>query len=703
MILKEQILNEINKTTYHPLDIHEWATLLNCTETQSFKDLIKTMNEMVENIEIAQDKKDRYISIQEAGIIIGKLSINPKGFGFVDCADEESGIYVNEKNMVDAMNGDEVAAKKVEYKSGDRECSIIKVLKRNTTHLIGTIHLKRGIHVSLENKTIHSKLKLTNASAFHLIDGYKVLMKIVQYGKCMHLEIEKILGHKDDPGMDILSILLEHNIESDFPEDVMKQAEAIDQTVSAEQKKGRTDLTHRTIVTIDGNDSKDFDDAISIERTQEGFKLGVHIADVSYYVTENSPLDNEARRRGTSVYVVDRVVPMLPQLLSNGICSLNPHVVRLTLTCDMEINQSGEVASYQIYPSYIKSTERMTYENVNRILDQDPELCNRYRRLGSLFEDMQECASLIRKRRESLGSISFDKEEAVIQVNENGDVLDIFPRERGESERMIEDFMVCANECVAAHMKWMEIPSLYRIHEQPELKKAKELARVALIMGYRIKGGLDDLKPNQIQEMLEVFKDEDCYPALSLIALRSMQKAKYDSHCLGHFGLALKEYTHFTSPIRRYPDLIVHRMLRKYFFDLNADKESIHQDEILMEELADETSICERIAIEAEREVEDMKKAEYMLRFVGKYFDGIISGVTKFGFFVQLENTVEGLVQLSTLKDDYYNYDPANFSLMGERTHKIYKLGQKVRIKVLAADKEKQIIDFVVAGARKRR
>lgn len=702
MELRESILMKIQDPKYRPMDVHQWADFLHCNESDSFKELIRTLNEMEEEIAIYRNDKDCYMSIQAAGIITGTLRVNPKGFGFVESDEEESGIYVHEKNMLDAMDKDEVVAKKTVLSNGDQECTIIKVLKRKTTHLIGTIHFNKEIRVTLDNKVIHSRPKLIKPFKFHLIDGYKVLLKIVRYGDVMLLEIEKILGHKDDPGMDISSVLLEHGIESEFPEEVMKQAESISQTVSEEQKKGRTDLTHRTIVTIDGNDSKDFDDAISIERTKTGFKLGVHIADVSYYVSENSPLDIEARRRGTSVYVVDRVVPMLPQLLSNGICSLNPHVVRLTLTCDMEINQEGEVENYQIYPSYIKSAERMTYENVNKLLNQDKQVCNQYRRLGSLFEDMKECADLIRKRRESLGAISFDKEEAAIKVNESGEVLDVCLKARGESEKMIEDFMVCANECVATHMKWMEIPALYRIHEKPELKKAKELARIALILGYRFKGGLKDLRPLQIQEMLDSFKEEECYPALSLMALRTMQKAKYDCHCLGHFGLALQEYTHFTSPIRRYPDLIVHRMLRKYFFEMNTNEDSIHQDELLMEELAEETSLCERVATEAEREVDDMKKAEYMERYIGKCFDGLISGVTKFGIFVQLENTIEGLVHISTLKDDYYHYDPANFSLMGERRHKIYKLGQKVRVKVANADKEKQIIDFVLIESRKR-
>lgn len=703
MDIKEKILSEVQDPKYRPMDIHKWADFLNCKNAESFKELVKAMNEMEENIEIYRNEKDCYLSVQAAGIIVGTLRVNPKGFGFVESETEESGIYVNERNMLDAIDKDLVAAKKTIFNNGDQECTIIKVLKRNTAHLIGTIQLNRGIRVVLDNKNIHSRPKLINASKFHLIDGHKVLLKIVRYGDVLLLEIEKILGHKDEPGMDISGILLEHGIESEFPQEVLDQAESIPQTVSDEQKKGRVNLTYRTVVTIDGNDSKDFDDAISIERIKDGFKLGVHIADVSYYVRENSPLDLEARRRGTSVYVTDRVVPMLPPLLSNGICSLNPHVLRLTLTCDMEINEKGEVTNYQIYPSYIKSSERMTYENVNKILKQDQKLCHQYQRLGILFEDMKECADLIRTRREAMGAISFDKEEAVIQVDKEGKVLDIYPKERGESEKMIEDFMVCANECVAAHMKWLEIPSLYRIHEKPELKKAKELARIALMLGYRIKGGLADLRPVQIQEMLDSFKDEECYPALSLIALRSMQKAKYDSHCLGHFGLALKEYTHFTSPIRRYPDLIVHRMLRKYFFEMNTDESMIHQDELLMDELADETSLCERAAVEAEREAEDMKKAEFMERYIGKCFDGIISGVTKFGLFVQLENTVEGLVHVSNLRDDYYSYDPAGLSLTGERTHRCYKLGQKVRVKVTNADKEKQIIDFVLIEARKRR
>lgn len=703
MDLKERILEIINDAKYRATDIHGWAKRLECTDTEGFKRLIKTMNELEESVQISRDGKDRYISPETAGIVVGKLSINPKGFGFVDSEAEESGIYVSEQNMLDAMDQDEVAAKKSVLKNGDVECSVIRVLKRNTTHVIGTFTINKRTHLKLDDEKIKAKLQVLNADRFKLISGHKALLKIVRYGDPMMLQIERILGHKDDPGIDILSVLLEHHIEPEFPKEVLEQAEALAQEVSEQQKQGRTDLTHRTIVTIDGDDSKDFDDAISIERTDEGFKLGVHIADVSYYVEENSPLDLEARRRGTSVYVVDRVVPMLPHVLSNGICSLNPHVVRLTISCDMDIDRQGKVTNYQIYPSFIKSTERMTYRNVNKILDQDEETCRQYRRLGNLFEEMQECAHLIRQRRAEMGAIDFDREESAIVVDESGKVTDIHARERGESERMIEDFMVAANECIARHTKWLELPSLYRVHEKPQAKKTKELVKIALIMGYRFKGGIEDMHPQQIRQMLEAFKEEECYPALSLMTLRAMQKAKYDSRCLGHFGLALEEYTHFTSPIRRYPDLIVHRMLRKYCFNSETDTEVIRQDELLMEDLAQETSICERAAVEAEREVDDMKKAEYMENKIGKVYEGVISGAAKFGFFVQLDNTVEGLVHISTLKDDYYNYDPSCYALIGERTHRTYKLGQKVKIKVVKASKDEQIIDFVLADTRKKR
>ncbi|MEF9968003.1 MAG: VacB/RNase II family 3'-5' exoribonuclease, partial [Longicatena sp.] len=394
---------------------------------------------------------------------------------------------------------------------------------------------------------------------------------------------------------------------------------------------------------------------------------------------------------------------MLPHVLSNGICSLNPKVERLTLTCEMVIDSNGEVTTYEIYPSIIRSTERMTYNNVNKILKHDEVLCRRYEHLGNLFEMMEDCAKRIRKRRELAGAIDFVKDEAKIIVDKNGRVQDIQLRDRGESEKIIEDFMICANVTVAKHMKWLEIPSLYRVHEQPLAKKLRDFARMALVLGHKFKGNIEEVRPIEIQKFLSQFKDEPEYPVVSTMLLRSMQKAKYDAKCLGHFGLALDEYLHFTSPIRRYPDLIVHRMLHKYSFNHCLDVEEIKKDELKMDKLGQETSDRERASTEAERDVEDMKKAEFMENKIGLYYDGVISSVTKFGFFVELANTVEGLVHVQSLTDDYYNFDESNFQLIGERTGTVYRLGQEVRIKCSDASKEKGTIDFIVHKDKKKK
>ena len=456
-------------------------------------------------------------------------------------------------------------------------------------------------------------------------------------------------------------------------------------------------------ITIDGEDARDLDDAISIEKTEQGYRLYVHIADVSHYVTAGSALDKEAYARGTSVYVVDRVVPMLPHALSNGICSLNPKVDRCTLTCMMEINRKGTVIDYQIYPSVINSDERMTYTAVNAILEGDEQVQKQYPHLLKMCLDMKVLSGIIRKRREKLGAIDFDTNEAKILVNEKGKPVDIVLRERKEAERIIEDFMIAANETVAAHVRWLEIPSMFRIHEQPEPKRIREFARIAKTLGYTFTGGIQNVYPAQLQAMLKEAKGEDNYSVLSTFMLRSMQKARYDRRCIGHFGLALKNYLHFTSPIRRYPDLVVHRMLRKYFFEGLQDSEKMARDEQWIEDAAYQASERERNAIDAERAVEDMKKAEYMEGRIGRQYDGVISGITRFGLFVELANTVEGLVHISTIDDDYYHYDDETKCLIGEHSANVYRMGQRVRVVCVAANRFKREIDFELVVKKKKK
>lgn len=699
--LKRTLLDKIIAGKQAEYDLEKLAKLLNMTTTSDFIMLNKALNQLEDEFEIVRNQKNFFLTAIQAGIYRGSISINRKGFGFLDLDDENS-IYISPDDLMGAMNKDEVVVKLLTLNSN--EGKVVKILKRNTDYCIGTFESFRGgIHVKLDDERLKGRVIVKNLSQYKVVDGTKAQFKILKIWKSITVEIVKLLGHKDDPGVDITSILLQHDIKAEFPEEVIKQAEAISQDVLPEQKEGRRDCTNQLIVTIDGDDSKDFDDAISIKKKGNNYQLGVHIADVSYYVTENSPLDLEALERGTSTYVADRVVPMLPHVLSNGICSLNPKVERLTLTCDMEIDQNGEVKSYEIYPSFIRSTERMTYNNVNKILEGDRTLCKKYEHLGDMFELMQDCASRIRQRREKSGAVDFDKDEAKVVVDKYGKVIDIKVRERGISERIIEDFMICANETVAKHMKWLEIPSLYRVHEKPTPKKLREFAKIALILGHKFKGNMEDIHPLEIQKCLVEFKDSPEYLVVSTLMLRAMQKARYDSKCLGHFGLALDEYLHFTSPIRRYPDLIVHRMLRKYVFEHCVDVDQINNDEIKMEKFGIETSDRERASTEAERDVEDMKKAEFMEDKIGLMFDGVISSITKFGFYVELPNTIEGLVHVQTMSDDYYHYDEASLQLIGEHTGNIYRLGQKVRVKLIDASKEKSTIDFSIFREKKKK
>ncbi|MEG0240728.1 ribonuclease R [Anaerorhabdus sp.] len=700
--LKDKILTLIENSKLGTYDIEKLAKELDCTSTSDFIMLNKTLNQLEDDYIIARNPKNFFLTAIQAGIYVGKISINRKGFGFLDL-DANNSIYISLDDLKGAMDKDEVVVKL--FKIGSNEGEVVKILTRNTEVCIGTFYVRKtGITVELDDERLKGRIIVRNLAKFRVVSGTKAQFKIIKILKnTIELEITQLLGHRDDPGVDVLSILLQHDIHNEFPDEALKQAEAISQEVLPEQKIGRRDCTNMIVVTIDGDDSKDFDDAISIAAEDKNYRLWVHIADVSYYVTENSPLDVEAVSRGTSTYVTDRVVPMLPHVLSNGICSLNPKVERLTITCEMLIDENGEVTSYEIYPSYIRSTERMTYNNVNKILAKDEILCRKYEHLGDLFLMMENCAKRIRKNREKNGAIDFDKEEAKIIVDKSGKVQDIQLRERGESERIIEDFMICANVTVAKHMKWLEIPSLYRVHEQPLAKKLREFAKVALIMGHKFKGNMEDIRPLEVQKCLNEFKDEPEFPVISTLMLRSMQKAKYDSKCLGHFGLALDEYLHFTSPIRRYPDLIVHRMLRKYSFNQCLDVNEIKNDELKMEKLGLETSERERASIEAERDVEDMKKAEFMQNKIGLTFDAVISSVTKFGFFVELPNTVEGLVHVQSLNDDYYHYDETGYQLIGERTGTIYKLGQEVRVKLIDANKEKQTIDFIIHKDKKKK
>ena len=660
------------------------------------EEVIDILVEMEKNYEVFRNEAGNYSDREGAGIIEGKISINKAGMGFIDLDDKDS-IRIRENNQKTAMSGDTVL---VEYHPWQQFGKVIAVLQRARDHVIGTFEDSgRGLHLVLDDEKIQQRIKrVLYDDSFTPISGMKVLCDIEDYGIPLVLRVRQAIGYKDDPGVDITSVLLDQDLEAEFPKEVMEQVRSIPQTVPEKDLEGRTDLTGDITVTIDGDDSKDFDDAVSVVKDGEGWLLKVSIADVSHYVTEGSPLDIEAVKRGCSTYVTDRVVPMIPHELSNGICSLNPHVIRLTLTCEMKITHEGDVSDYKIYPSYIRSTERMTYNNVNKILDGDRKVIAEYEHLGNIFCDLRDCADAIRRHRVAKGAIAFNSSESEIKVDRNGHPYYVGPKHSGHAEEMIEDCMIAANVCVANFMKWQEIPSVYRIHEEPSEKRLSDFVRTSELLGHKLVLPKNHVRPLQIQQYLESVEDTDAYPVLSMLLLRCMQRAKYDNRCIGHFGLAEEEYLHFTSPIRRYPDLEVHRMLRKYSFEGCLDPNERAKDEERTAEYAEQSSIRERLSSDAEFACDDMKKAEYMLDHIGMISEGIVTGVQSYGMYVELPSTVEGLVRISAMGDDYFVYDQAKMQLTASGSRKSYRVGMKVTVMCIGADKGQGNVDFALVG-----
>ncbi len=691
---KQEILAFIEKK--YPTTVKHLTVAFKADMADDFVGIMKILNQLEEEYLIARDEDDNYLPFKKSNYRIGTFKLNPKGFGFVDMV--EGSYFVGKDYTKKAMNGDEVLI----LIDGD-EAEVIKVLNHKKRKLVLEVcryHDKFQL-VSLD-QTINQKITAINLKDFKLAIGSYLDCKIVEYFPELSVRIVEIIGHKNDPGLDIQAILLSHNIISEFPDEVMQEVNNMDFGISDEELNGRTDHVCLPTVTIDGDDAKDLDDAISIEKLDDGYLLYVHIADVSHYVREGSLLDQEAYKRGTSVYVVNKVVPMLPHSLSNNICSLNPKSLRLTLTCKMKIDINGEVVDYDIYPSYIQTIARLTYNNVNKMLEGNKKVISDFEHLMPMVQDMSKCAGLIRKNRVSKGVIDFNRVESKVIVGDNGKVKEIVLRETKEAEAIIEDFMISANVTVAKQMKYLELPALYRVHDEPREKKIKDFGMLATNLGFGFSSGKHGITPLMLQAALKKSEGTDAFPVLSTALLRSMSKAIYSPTCTGHFGLALEEYLHFTSPIRRYPDLIVHRNLRKYLFNQNYQTEEIRNDESKMEEMAQQTSFLERNAAEAEFEVSDMKKAEYMNRYIGHPVSGVITSVNKFGFYVELPNTVEGLVHISSLRG-YYDYEKDNFCLVNKKTSKVYKLGQKVNCVVKYVNKDQRIIEFEVVEESKKK
>ncbi len=700
--MKERILELLENKDFKLRKIDEISEYLNLTETQDYINLIKLMNHMEDEGMIIRDKNNHYYLIHQLDFYTGILDMNKKGFGFVK-VDEEREFYIHDTNLRDAYHKDKVLIEKIPSKGNREEGRVVRVLERGQLRYVGEVKKgKREYIIDVDDVKFNEPIYVDHAHMHGAVVGHKVLVEIKTFKPYIKGDVLKVIGHRNDPGVDILSIVHNHGVNIEFPDDVYKQVEDISDEIDPSDIVNRVDLRNEMIVTIDGDDAKDLDDAISLCKLDNGnYKLGVHIADVSYYVTEGSPLDVEAVNRGTSIYLVDRVIPMLPHKLSNGICSLNPHVDRYAISCIMEIDSEGNVVSHDIFPSVIHSSYRMTYNNVNKILDGDHHVQDQYKEVVPLFFMMYELSSIIRRKREKRGAIDFDVNEAKVIVDKSGKPIDVVLRDRGDSDKIIEDFMLTANETVAQHFKWMDLPFIYRVHEHPKLKKLQQFASIVKPLGYTIKGSLENVYPNELSSIVEASKGTEEHTIISTLLLRCMQKARYDEECLGHFGLADEYYTHFTSPIRRYPDLLVHRLIRHYLFDKQFDDLDHYQK--LIPYLAEQSSNREREAVEIEREVDDMKMAEYMSYHIGEEFEGMINSVTQFGFFVELPNMIDGLVHISDLLDDYYIYDEKSMSLIGEMTGKSYRLSDKVKVRVSRCSKKDRTIDFEVVGSKPRK
>jgi ribonuclease R len=709
--LVDRILTFMRDEAYKPLTVQELEEAFGITDAAEFKEFVKALVTMEEQGLVVRTRSNRYGVPEKMNLVRGKVSGHAKGFAFVVPEDPTlDDIFIPPSELKNAMHGDTVLVRVHADSSGARrEGTVVRILERGVTEVVGTYtESKHFGFVIPDDKKIVNDIFIPKHAANGAVEGHKVVVRLTSYPQgrmSAEGEVIKILGHKNDPGVDILAIIHKHGLPLQFPEEVIEHANSISDTITEKDLQGRRDLRDQMIVTIDGEDAKDLDDAVTVTKLENGnYKLGVHIADVSYYVEEGSPIDREAYERGTSVYLVDRVIPMIPHRLSNGICSLNPKVDRLTLSCEMEINERGEVVSHEIFQSVIRTTERMTYSDVNKILvDKDEELRKKYEPLVPMFELMAELAEILRNKRMKRGAIDFDFKEAKVLVDENGKPYDVVLRERSVAERLIEEFMLVANETVAEHFHWLNVPFIYRVHEDPKPEKLQRFLEFITNFGYVVKGTGNQIHPRALQEILEAVRGEPEEMVISTVMLRSMKQARYDAESLGHYGLSTDFYTHFTSPIRRYPDLIVHRLIRTYLINGQMDEQTQQKWAEKLPDIAEHASDMERRAVEAERETDDLKKTEFMEDKIGMEFDGIISSVTNFGLFVELPNTIEGLVHVSYLTDDYYRYDERHYAMIGERTGKVYRIGDEITVRVINVNKDERIVDFEIVGMKGRR
>ena len=691
--MEEKVLDIINKHN-KALTYEEILEKLTDDEIPMLPDVL---SKLIKELKIRYTNKGKYAKFDDKSQKIGVFAANKKGFGFVIIDGEDKDYYVSRENVGEAINGDEVVIKVLD--ESRHEAAVLRVNKRNLSDiLVGEFYKRDGKnYLKLDDDKLNIIVEIPDEYAKGAVTGHKVVVKVennVTKSNYYQGKIIRILGHKDDPGVDILSIAARYQISDIFPEGVLEELKNIPDEVSSSELNGRRDLTSEVIFTIDGDDTKDIDDAISIKKLENGnYLLGVHIADVSHYVKEGTALGDEAYARGTSSYLANTVIPMLPHKLSNGICSLNPDVIRLTISCVMEIDDSGKLVNSDIFESYIKSRKQMTYKNVNKILNENiiPE---GYAEFTDDLRLMAELSKIIRKRKLEKGYIDFDVPEPKIITDENGKAIDIQKRVQDTGENLIEDFMIMANETVASTISYMDLPFIYRVHGLPDEDKIKNFMHFINILGYKVHANMRNITPKVIQNILGQLKDKKEYNILSSMLLRSMQKAIYDNVNIGHFGLASKFYTHFTSPIRRFPDLTVHRLLRTYLFNHNIDSQIIDYYNSTLPEVAKHSSEREMAATQCERDVDDMKMAEYMEAHIGEVYNGIISTVTNYGIYVELSNLVEGMIKIDELEDDYYFYDESTFSLVGKHSKKRYMLGDSIKITVDSVLKEKGLINF---------
>jgi ribonuclease R len=702
MNTKEKLVEFMKEEAYKPMLKEELAEFLgiNRKEKEIF---YKLLDEMESEGLIIKTRNNRYGVPERMNLVVGKLQGHPKGYGFVIPDNKElKDVYVSPTDLNGALHGDKVIVRisKTADDLKKPEGEVIRILERANERIVGTFENNGNFGFVIPDETrISMDVFVPKADMNGAQTNQKVVVEITRWPEKRRNpegRVIEILGSKDDVGTDILAIIKKFDLSEEFPEKVLNEAEKIPEEISEREIARRMDLRDMTIFTIDGIDAKDLDDAVSIQKLDNGnYRLGVHIADVSHYVQENSPLDKEALKRGTSVYLVDRVIPMLPKKLSNGVCSLNPRVPRLTLSVFMTIDKNGKVIEHNIVESVIESKERLTYTDVSDILEKDDkELKKRYEHILEDLKLMEELCIILREKREKRGSIDFDFNESKIILDENGKPVDIVKAERRIANRIIEEFMLVCNETVAEYMYWTRTPFIYRIHEDPDIEKIIEFNKFIHNFGYTLKG-VQDIHPKELQLLTKKVEGTREETIINTIMLRSLKKAKYSSDSQSHFGLAARYYCHFTSPIRRYPDLQIHRIIKEFINNKLKDKE-LEKLKTRLPMVAEQSSIRERIAEEAEWETEDLKKVEFMSDKIGEIYEGIISGVTAFGIFVELDNTVEGLVHVSTLVDDYYQYDEYNYSLIGERTKKTYRIGDIVKVQVVKADIGRREIDFIL-------